>query len=409
MGLGGYFEHSAGGHKMKVEGQDQMGLCFVSARMFEDGRMVTPVPENDPANIAYAMRGDYFSYYSLRGLTDRQLEQLLTPYDPVIVTLDAVDIRFSRRIIRAAGDRAVGYSEGHVGDYQRLSPIDQTIFAEAVNSTRLNLLYWERYVPFYRSLGHTPAEYLPYPYLLEMARSQAMAVADRQSLVVLPTGLAGGTRNGLCNLLVARDLRDAGLIHTILVCLDAQTMGNDLAAVRYVVDGEPVARRRASLWRLLLAKFPGDYRPLLRLRRSLRPRGAAQLPPVVEVDAALYALRRTGWLPYLKAIAPARLMLDLNNRETVGRNALDCAALGIPCIGTNRSDLQEKLFPTTTLKDPWDTVGALALCERLLTEPSFCAQVVGVAAERVTALALDPFRRRFAGIATRYRLGTRAG
>jgi len=381
-----------------------MNLCFCSYRLFDDGPVMSPILESDPVNIAYALGGSYLSYFTLRRLDDQTLARRLAPYDPVIVTLDAVDIRLSHRIIRAAAGRAVGYSEGHVGDYQRLSPADQALFVEAATATRLNLLYWERYVPFYQALSPTPAEYLPYPYLSGFARQRATPPTARQSLVALPTGLAGGTRNGLADLLVARRLQEAGLVETLLVCPEAGGFEPDLAAIRAILTGQSVALRRPALWRQLLAASPLDYRPLLRLRDRWRPAGEAT-PPLVEVMPGLRALRRTGWPAYLSAIAPARLMIDLNNRETVGRNALDCAALGIPCVSTNRSDLQARLFPATTLNDPWDVDRAVRLCQRLLTEPGFWDEVVGLAGERVADYDLAPFRQRFAGIAARYELG----
>jgi len=382
-----------------------MNLCFVSYRTFEDGPIQAPFPESDPANIAYAMGGSYLSYYTLRRLNDQEMERRLAPYDPVIVTLDAVDVRLGQRIIRAAAGRAVGYSEGHIGDYQRLSPLEQTIFVDAVRATKLNLLYWERYVPFYQALGPVPVEYLPYPYVLDMAREKAQAPSGRESLVVLPTGLAGATRNGLVNLLVGQRLLADKAINSMLVCMDADTLSADIAAVQNLLYGATTSSQRPSLWRRLLTRLPIDYRPLLRWRDRFRPSGTAPRPSLLEPHPGLRVLRRTGWLPYLQAIAPARLMLDMNNRETAGRNALDCAALGIPCVGTNRSDLQAKLFPLTTLEDPWDVEGALVLSRRLLSELGFWNQVVDLAAERIVAYDVEPFRQRFAQIATRYGLG----
>jgi hypothetical protein len=187
--------------------------------------------------------------------------------------------------------------------------------------------------------------------------------------------------------------------------MDADTMAADIAAVQNLLYGTAMSAPRPSLWRRLLASLPIDYRPMLRWRDRLRPSGAMPRSSLLEPNPGLRVLRRTGWLTYLQAIAPARLMLDLNNRETVGRNALDCAALGIPCVGTNRSDLQAKLFPLTTVQDPWDVKGALALSERLLSEPGFWKQVVNLAAERIVAYDVEPFRQRFAQIATRYGLG----
>jgi hypothetical protein len=95
-------------------------------------------------------------------------------------------------------------------------------------------------------------------------------------------------------------------------------------------------------------------------------------------------------------------MLDLNNRETVGRNALDCAALGIPCVATARSDLQPRLFPETTLADAWDIEAAVQLSARLLAEPAFYQRVAAYAAEAVQQYDVAHFAQRFGRLAPGY-------
>lgn len=114
--------------------------------------------------------------------------------------------------------------------------------------------------------------------------------------------------------------------------------------------------------------------------------------------------RRVSWAKYLSQLAPVRILIDLNNRETVGRNALDCAALGIACISTDRSDFQSKIFPETTLSDAWDIDAAVETCKRLLTDQTFYEHVTSHAATSVQQYDVESFRKRFNSLAIKHNL-----
>jgi hypothetical protein len=144
-----------------------------------------------------------------------------------------------------------------------------------------------------------------------------------------------------------------------------------------------------------------DYRLLLRLRERWRRVAGGARPATAELWQArpeLAFLRRTGWDRYLFYLARSRLMVDLNNRETVGRNALDCAALGVPCVSTSRSDLQERLFPETTVSHPWAVDEAVACCQRLLEDRGFYERVCDHAQARLADYGPEAFRQRFAEV-----------
>jgi len=92
----------------------------------------------------------------------------------------------------------------------------------------------------------------------------------------------------------------------------------------------------------------------------------------------------------------------MNNRETVGRNALDCAALGVACVSTDRSDMQRRLLPETTLSDSWDVEGAIRICGRLLSDAKFLRTVVEHAGRAVEEYDCSGFLRRFGSIVARH-------
>lgn len=376
-----------------------MNICFTSNRVFADGPVTQPFLESDPANIAYSLGGSYESFVSLKNLTTRQLKELLAPYDLIVVALDIEAIELVARIIEACPGRAATYSEGHVSDYQRLSPFGQVCFVKAVRSAIINFLYWEKYVPFYRTLTPQPVEYLPYPYLLAEACSYYLQPQQRPALVALPSGLAGSTRNGLATLAVAKQLLDSSLIDQAACWLEPQSFQEDCTSIGFFLFSTPVLKRRGRLnWRDWLLSSRIDYRPLLRIKSKLeRHHKFEMLPARVRIkNVSVYP--RTSWPKYLAQLAQARVLIDLNDRETVGRNALDCAALGIACVSTARSDMQRRLFPETTLEDSWDVKTAFLLCRRLLQDKDFWEQVVTDAAKAVKQFDITVFRQRFESV-----------
>ena len=382
-----------------------MNVAFVSRRPFPDGAVEQPIPENDPANIAYVLGGDYFSFLSLGKLRDNAMARRLGGYDLVFVALDLRNLDVVERVAKACGARLATYSEGGIGDYEMHPPAGQTAFLRLIRGAAINLLYWEAYVPFYRTLTAAPVEYLPYPYLLDRVEVLRTAPAERPRHVTLPSGFGGKTRNGLASLAVAKRLLEAGDIARINCWLSKPNFADDAAAVRYFVEGTPLPVRRLPRlirWREWLRRSRIDYRPLLELRNRLFRKGPDAAPQAAASSERLALYARRPWPDYMAVLARSKLLVDMNNRETVGRNALDCAALRIPCVSTGRSDMQRRLFPDTTLDDSWDVDGAVALCRRLLDDQAFYQPVVEGAAVAVTEFGPDAFRRRWQAILERH-------
>jgi hypothetical protein len=373
-------------------------IAYTSSRPFFDGPVTERFPVNDPANIAYALGGDYFSFMTLRRLSPRQLRDRLAPFDLVFVPVDHRELSTVKKICAACDGRLVTYSEGNIADYQMHGPAGQLSFLQIINQAVVNFLYWEKYVPFYRSLTSQPVYYLPYPFFPEDAAQFKIPFAERKNRVTLPTGFTGKTRNGLVSLTVARELLQNGDIDRIDCWLSARTYTEDAGAIQQFLLGIPFDQFGRRLdWRRLMKRTRIDYRLLLGVKKRLRKDQDAPPPPrIVHEDLALY--RRRTWFHYLPRMAENRLVIDMNNRQTVGRNALDCAAVGIPCISTTRSDIQPKLFPATSLADSWDIAGAVALCQRLLQDSVFYTTVVDVAADALEQFGAEAFRRRFAAI-----------
>lgn len=382
-----------------------MKICFTSYRPFPDGPVRQPFLENDPANIAYALGGDYFSFYTLASLSLPKLTEKLHPYDLILVALDIEAIELVHRIIETCAGRAATYSEGHIADYQRLSPVEQVAFLKAINGAVINFLYWEKYVPFYQHLTKTPVEYLPYPYLLNEVSQCRLPIEAHSALAVLPSGLAGLTRNGLATLAVAKRLLETTSIAEVACWLEPDTFEQDAQAINYFLFSAPFTHqnRPARLnWRKWLTTAHIDYRWALQLKSKLYSGQTLPLPSKTMRFQNVTLHRRQNWWIYISKLAQACLLIDLNNRETVGRNALDCAALGIACISSRHSDMQARLFPQTTVEDSWDVDTAVTLSQRILRDPDFRREVTAYALDQVQRYAVSAFRQNFRSVCSRY-------
>ena len=374
-----------------------MKIVYTSRRPFFDGPVKTPFPENDPANIAYVLSGDYFSFFTTNKLQASQLEAKLAPYDVIFVPLDLRDLQSVEHIVNASNGRYILYSEGGVADYQMLSPTKQITYLQLIRNAKAIMLYYEKFIPFYQQITDKPVLYFPYPFFKDIALSYRVPLAERANRVSLPSGLTGATRNGLGSILAARELVNQNLVNEIDCWLAPPTFNEDANAVKHILLDKSFNAHVSSSGRNLrqiLVNTRIDYRPLLKLRDKIKPPTITAEIPTIQQEHVTF-LRRQNWLTYLKRVSHSRLVLDLNNRPTVGRNSLDCAILEVPCLSTSYSDMQEKLFPQITVDTSWDTPEVMRLSRLLLEDSGFYSEVTKEASHNLQQFLPDAFKARF--------------
>lgn len=381
-----------------------MHIAFTSRRPFNDGALNQPIPENDQVNMAYLLGADYFSFFSLKKLSTTQLVDKLQFYDLIFIPLDLRDFETVQHIAKASNGRYILYSEGGIADYQMLNAANQVAYLQLIRHARAIFLYWEKYVPFFQSITDKPVAYLPYPFFEEIARRYHIPPQKRTKRLSLPSGIASSTRNGLSSLLTARDILRQNLISEIDCWLTPSAFSEEAAAVQHILLEEPFQPQPPSRfnWRKWLQNSRFDYRPLLNLQRKFKFSRLSEGDIPTVQQGPLTLLRRQNWPSYLQRLSHSLLVLDLNNRPTIGRNALDCAALGIPCISTDYSDMQPKLFPQITLTNSWDVPTAVNLARRLLEDTSFYREVTQEATVQLKAYLPEAFQARFAKITTEF-------
>lgn len=109
------------------------------------------------------------------------------------------------------------------------------------------------------------------------------------------------------------------------------------------------------------------------------------------------------WVMFL---AQAKVVIDsYHNFHTYGRNAVDCACLKIPCIGTDMIHAQPILWPDLTTK-PNDVLGQRKILKRLISDKDFYARVVDYASEKVEDFSYSSSFEKFKNMIKGYRDGT---
>jgi len=99
--------------------------------------------------------------------------------------------------------------------------------------------------------------------------------------------------------------------------------------------------------------------------------------------------------PWLEWMAKQSIMVDSYQRmHSYGRQSIECAALGIPIIGSNLVESQEYLWPDLTApgEDVWTQRQML---KRLMTEPTFYKDAADQAESKVGRYGHDESRKRF--------------
>ena len=84
----------------------------------------------------------------------------------------------------------------------------------------------------------------------------------------------------------------------------------------------------------------------------------------------IHHLNRLTWIDWMTALSEFKYAIHLMPTRAAGTFALNCAYFGIPCIGYERLDTQQKCHPSLTIKVE-DTESARKLAKRLANDSRF--------------------------------------
>lgn len=249
----------------------------------------------------------------------------------VVEGVPAADRVFLELASRLPRTRLVYWVEGRLGGLAGISSQDALLQVKAVAAADLVAVVSENTIPYYRLLTGAPVVWWGLPYYEHVTRGLALAPEKRDpDLMAIGAPPSAAAKNGLASALVA------------VRC-----------GLRVLVFG---------------AREDED---------ALRAVGAvARVVPI------------TGSINAAREVAAARVAVHLDPRDTWGRFSLDCAAVGVPCVGSSRVEAQRRLFPRLTL-DWLDGEGAVALVKRLLSDQALYDESVAAAQEELTSFGYD--------------------
>lgn len=253
-------------------------------------------------------------------------------------------VRFVQRVREELPDITVVSSSspsfGRLREEWKEDPERASRYQTFLNATHLNMNVCRATVPFYRLLTTTPSLYLPQPYPVEYALSQTQEISERRPIVYV----AGDT--------VRPDILTGHLI--------AKTLQQRHPELLIRVTKTP--------------EFPLNTAFLAGARFEVTP-----FQP---------------WKEQLRLLASCRVVINTDLWWTRGRVPVDCAAAGVPCVGTT-SDGQTELWPELTAPDSTNVDSLIALAERVLTDDTFRTTVVAKAQRRLAHYAYGPSVHRF--------------
>lgn len=342
----------------------------------------------------------------------RQFDVLLVIYQ---TSYDDELVRFVERAHRELPDTIVVTCSsppfGRLREHWKEHPETAERYRAFLDASHFNMNVCRATVPYYRFLSSTPSLYLPQPYPVEYALEQASPPrnwdessaeaggalrgppAERQQPAErpLPTPVRGH--------LGTSDV-GAGLSPRSSAPVGAErAMPSGGGAVRQdppqrppviYVAGDTV--RPDIMTGHLIAKVLQERHPELLIRVTKTPEFT--LNTAFLRGARFEVVPFLPWAAQLRELAGYRLVLNTDLWWTRGRVPVDCAAAGVPCVGTT-SDGQKELWPDLYAGESLGIDRLLDLAGRALMDEEFRARAIATARNRLPNYAYEDSVERF--------------
>ena len=144
---------------------------------------------------------------------------------------------------------------------------------------------------------------------------------------------------------------------------------------RSIITG-PLTREYNGFSQVLIAHqygLPIDIPPM---GESRMPKDSWEMAPYIGVNYLPYM----SWIDWMYNLNQYEIGYMMTSSTASGSFALNCAYLGIPCIGDKRADTQSILFPDLAI-DSFDNRKALELTLKLKKDKLYYKEVVDKAKE----------------------------
>ncbi|TSC63496.1 MAG: hypothetical protein G01um1014106_484 [Parcubacteria group bacterium Gr01-1014_106] len=339
-----------------------------------------------------------FASYDLSLLAS--LDVLLVIYQ---MSNDDELVRFVQRVRKEFPDLILVSSSsppfGRLREHWKDHPDAITRYQAFINATHMNMNVCRATVPYYTHLVETPSLYLPQPYPVEYAISRVGTASELAPPTLLRMSRWGPRRSPPMLPPPARGVARPGPDYPRP--RDRETISSSRPII--YVSGDTV--RPDILAGHLVARELQKRHPDMLIRITKTPEFS--LNTALLEGAGYEVVPFRPWAEQLVELATVRLVLNTDMWWTRGRVQVDCAAAGVPCVGTT-SDGQTELWPELTAPHSTDIAALLALSERALTDEAFRASAIRTAQRRLAHYAYEPTVERFTRAVDSVRTGQRA-
>ncbi len=338
---------------------------------------------SDQLNIAYLYNADIYSYEVIKKTSKSKLRKIVKKYDFIIVIMDIDKLSIIEKIIISEPNFVFGYSENSVNSYQKLEPLRQFLFFKLLNLVDAHLVYWQDAVSFFEYLSSKPVFYLPFVHFLSYYDKFKRKNNNKEKIIIIQDGFSNSSRNGTASMVVAKRLIENRVYDKVIIFVHSEFWNINKRLLPKWFFNEKLSIETLKKFRIYL--WHDKYNKFFKIH---------QKENIIKKDK-LELIRRGNYFQYLKYLSEASLFIEINNRYSIGRIAWDCAALGVPYLSTEYSDLAKKIFPYTTLKNIWDSEEAYKIAEKLINEKGFYNKVIKNSKRELLKYLEDNFKRQF--------------
>lgn len=249
--------------------------------------------------------GDYWTGSTI---CDGGVWQEIDNYDVILLNQNTTQYSLICDLAaRAQHAKVIAYQDGSVDDMTIIGMPSKIGLVQSLRACDMMMVY-QTYAPDYFSLyTDKPVKYVGFPVPVDFIKSFRKPMSERKNFVMIGThiGTGGADRNGISsNFAVQKALPNVPM---------------------YCQYYDPVE-----------VAFAKQFLPTLHQEHCL------------------------GQPQYYELLSQARMAVHLDHRHTFGRFAMECACLGIPCVGTNRNATQSHLFGShLTFKEPFMQMGEI--------------------------------------------------
>lgn len=275
------------------------------------------MPGNYVQNWCTLLEGDYWLN---NGTPDAATLARLDEYDVLLCNQNTTQYQITQQLAATLKHcKVVGFQDGSAEDITVLPHPWRAAMIRSLRAMAMHLVYQEWAPALFSLLTDKPVRYVGFPVSLDVIRRCAVPEEQREDIVALGSPLGHGGPTYALPAGESQYLHFGG--HDRNGVLTAFAVQKALPGVR-MTSIETPWHDPIRAWHEQEGTFKNEFLPALETHLG------------------------EGQDTYWKRLARCKLAVHLDMLHTFGRFSLECALLGVPCIGSPYNGTQERLWPS---------------------------------------------------------------